>query len=400
MKKTLTIIAAFLAMVTSAKAENVFTGLQTNESAEVNICDAATDQALLESKKPLLAKPDKDAKKNAAYWAQAVGSRVKVMAYAQGGYTAEFQHSGAVTNTFDMKRVILMVGVDIAKNFYAFFMHDFKSGTMQEYYLEYRPFKAFNVRFGQSKKEFSMENPMSPTVLESIGPMSQGVFWLCGKDPLINNPCGRDIGLTFYGDFCKDKLRYVAQVVNGGQVNQLDKNNEKDIILKLEYKPIPNLRFSVSGQKGWGYSQITKEKPSPYNKSIEAGETYHSDRWAVGAEWKSKKQGSDYYKNRCASIRAEVLGGIDGKVNSVGGYISTAVPVYKQLDVVGMVDCFSRDTEHELVQTNLMAGVQYWIHKKCRLQAQYTFSALSEGMKRIEGKDNYHAIQAQVQVAF
>ena len=50
--------------------------------------------------------------------------------------------------------------------------------------MEYRPCKALNFRLGQSKNEFSMENPMSPTVVDLVAPMTQGVFWLNGSDPL------------------------------------------------------------------------------------------------------------------------------------------------------------------------------------------------------------------------
>ena len=192
--------------------------------------------------------PETKEEKDLKYWAEAVASRVKVTGYAQAGYTATMPEEGPNTNTFDMKRVILMVGANITPEFYAFFMHDFKSKDMQEYYLEYRPSKAFNLRFGQSKIELSMENPMSPTVLESIGPMSQSVFWLCGADPLMGNPAGRDLGLMAYGDLFKGKLRYVLEVVNGGQTNTADRDNRKNVIGKLEFRPDPRFRASVSGQ--------------------------------------------------------------------------------------------------------------------------------------------------------
>lgn len=355
-----------------------------------------TDAAFLEAHQPLLKAPEEGAEKDAKYWAEAVGSRLKVTGYAQGGYTATFNEGSSNTNTFDMKRVILMVGANITKDFFAFFMHDFKSGNMMEYYMEYRPAKEFNLRLGQSKIELSIENPMSPTVLESVTPMAQSVFWLCGADPLMSNGSGRDMGLMAYGDLFNNKLRYVVEVINGGQVNKNDGNNQKDVIAKLEYRPVPNLRISASGQKGYGYAV---EKSPVYNPTINVGDTYRKDRYAAGFEWKSKVTGTDYYKNRCAIVRCEALGGRDGDVGSFGVYGSTAIPVYKQLDVVAMVDYLNRNTDLCAKQTNLMAGVQYWIHKKCRLQAQYIYSAKSNGMKALSG-DNYSSILTQVQVAF
>ena len=115
-------------------------------------------------------------------------SRIKVMGYAQAGYTATFQENGRNTNTFDMKRVVMMLGADIAPHFYAFIMHEFKAGNLLEYYMEYRPSKAINFRLGQSKTEISMTNPLSPRIFESINCAPMGISWLCGSDPLL---CGK-----------------------------------------------------------------------------------------------------------------------------------------------------------------------------------------------------------------
>ena len=391
MNKLLTLIftltSSFCALYSSA--ENV-------EIADsVGYKDVNTDQAILNDRKPLFEKPADDSKKDFNYWASTVGSRLKVTGYAQGGYTATFNEGSTNKNTFDMKRVILMVGVDITPKFYAFFMHDFKSGVMQEYYMEYRHCKAFNVRFGQSKREFTIENPLSPTILESVAPMTQGVLWLNGSDPLQSNGSGRDAGLMIYGKV--GKFGYFAEVLNGAPVNTADRNNQKDIVLKLEYYPVPNFKLSISGVKGYGYA----EKDSPYNESVHKDDTYRKNRYAAGFDWKSKKTGTDYDANRCASIRSEVLGGKDGKVSSFGAYVSTAVPVYKRLDVVGILDYFNYNTDRGLKKTNLTGGVQYWMAKKCRLQLQYTYSFCSKSMQDTENlSGNYSQILAQAQVAF
>lgn len=392
MKKTFTLIAALIASAAMVKAE---TGCppKTNTTTECNTttteCNATTGcnaSAVTNTTLEI---------KDLSYWAKAVAERVKVTGYAQAGYTATMPEGGKNTNTFDMKRVVLMVAANITSQFYAFFMHEFKNNAMQEYYMEYRPCKAFNLRFGQSKIELSMENPMSPTVLESITPMSQGVFWLCGADPLMNNACGRDLGLMAYGDLFNNKLRYVVEVLNGGQINTADKNNQKNVVAKLEYKPVPNFRVSASGQKGYGYSVNT----SAYNTTVGKNETYRQDRYSFGMEWKSKVTGTDYHKNRCAMVRSELIGGKDGGCKSFGAYVSSAIPVYKGLDIVAMADYMNYNTDAGMKKTNLMAGVQYWIFKKCRLQAQYTYSLRSDAMKMLQG-NNQSIIQTQVQVAF
>lgn len=385
MNKTFTLVAAAMLAATMAKAEVTTTELNSGN----------TDQAFLEEHNTLVSAPAETNDKDVKYWANTVASRLKVTGYAQAGYTAVMPESGDKSNTFEMKRVILMVGAEITPKFYAFFMHEFKNSKVQEFYMEYRPTKAFNVRLGQSKIQLSMENPMSPTVLESATPMSQSVSWLCGADPLKDNGSGRDLGLMVYGNVFNDKLGYYLEVVNGGQINTTDKNNQKDVIAKLEYKPAPNFRIVASGQKGYAYAVNS----SLYNTTVNKGDTYRSDRYTFGFEWKSKLTGTDYYKNRCASIRTEMLGGKDGDVNSFGAYISAAVPVYKGLDVVAVADYMNYNTDAKLQKTNLTAGIQYWIFKKCRLQAQYQYSLRNDNMKLLDG-DNRSTILTQLQVAF
>lgn len=389
--------------------------LAETESSEFNISTASTEQAMLESKNALLPAPEEKNDKDVAYWAQSVLSRVKVLGYAQAGYTATMQENGKNSNTFDMKRVVMMLSADIAPHFYAFIMHEFKAGNLLEYYMEYRPSKAVNFRLGQSKTELSMTNPLSPRIFESINCAPLGISWLCGSDPLMSNGSGRDMGLMMYGDLFNNHLRYVVEVVNGGQINKNDQNNQKNIIAKLEYKPVKNFRVSVSGQKGYGCAVATSdyngfewkqidvngEQKLVKDHYIKVGDTYRQDRYAVGFEWMSSVRGNDYFKNRCTVVRSEMIGGRDGECHSFGAYASLTQPVYKGLDVVAQVDYLNRNTDMKYKQTDLLLGVQYWMHTKCRVQAQYNYSILSDEMKAVSGiPGNYGKFMAQVQFSF
>ena len=404
-------------MLAGAMVANAETALNENE---FNISTASTEQSMLESKNALMEAPQEKNEKDAAYWAQSVLSRVKVLGYAQAGYTATSQENGQNTNTFDMKRVVMMLGADIVPHFYAFIMHEFKAGNLLEYYMEYRPSKAVNFRLGQSKTELSLTNPLSPRIFESINCAPMAVSWLCGSDPLMSNGSGRDMGLMMYGDLFNNHLRYAVEVVNGGQINKSDQNNQKNIIAKLEYKPVKNFRFVVSGQKGYGcavatseYNDVVKytgktvlnaegiEEAETIIHHITKGETYRSDRYAVGMEWMSSPKGTDYFKNRCVTVRAEALGGRDGECHSFGAYAATTIPVYKGMDVVAQVDYFNRNTDMNYKQTDLLLGVQYWMHTKCRVQAQYNYSMLRDEMKNVAGlPGNYRKFMAQVQFSF
>lgn len=398
MKTTRLFAVLFFAAVSCsvANAETTTTDSSSLGSTDVNISTISTDQGTLESKQPLMAAPKEGNDKDATYWAQAVASRIKLLGYAQAGYTAAFNQDAPNTNTFDMKRAVLMMMVDINPQFFAFFMHEFKNGALQEYYMEYRPSNALRVRFGQSKNEITMANPMSPRVLECISGAPQSAAWLCGADPLMSNGSGRDLGITVYGDLFNNSLRYYLQVVNGGQINKTDRNNQKNFIAKLEYHPVQNIRLSASGQLGHGNAVAA----SKYNPGIAVNQNYRSDRYAAGIEWLSSVKGNDWWQHRCASVRAEVIGGRDGDVGSFGAYCATTVPVYKGIDVIGQVDYFNYNTDMGAKRTDLTAGVQYWIHTKVRLQAQYVQSLMSNAMKAVEGKGNYGTFLSQVQFSF
>ena len=422
MKRLFMVASVFVMGALALSAETVMS--ENSEAAvpeenvkEFNISSASTEMSMLEEKNALMAAPADKEDKDVAYWAQSVLSRIKVMGYAQAGYTATFQENGRNTNTFDMKRVVMMLGADIAPHFYAFIMHEFKAGNLLEYYMEYRPSKAINFRLGQSKTEISMTNPLSPRIFESINCAPMGISWLCGSDPLMSNGSGRDMGLMMYGDLFNNHLRYVIEVVNGGQINKNDQNNQKNIIAKLEYKPVKNFRVSVSGQKGYGcavtesaYNDVVRmqkvteagiETLAPVTYHIAKGETYRQDRYAVGCEWMSSIKGNDYFKNRCTVVRCEAIGGRDGECHSFGAYASLTQPVYKGMDVVAQVDYFNRNTDMKYKQTDLLLGVQYWMHSKCRVQAQYNYSILSDEMKAVACvPGNYGKFMAQVQFSF
>jgi hypothetical protein len=267
--------------------------------------------------------------------------------------------------------------------------------VVQEFYTDFRitDNNALTVRFGQFKNCYTLENPLSPTKMELIDVYSQGVTYLsgCGSDPLFGVQYGRDLGLMLYGNLFANHLYYELAVMQGQGINVKDKNNQKDVILRLDYRPVENWRIVASGQLGTGHAIAV----SKYNPAIAVGEDYKRNRWSAGAEWKSHVAGVDYWKNRAACVHGEVLGGRDGDVNSWGAYITGSVPVCKILDVVGSVDYFNYNTDAKMQQTNVTVGVQHWFYRTCRAQVQYT---LANPVNM--GQEHYSTLQAQLQVAF
>lgn len=305
---------------------------------------------------------------------------IRFNGYAQAGYT--YSDDGGSTSTLDLKRTLLWVTVSITDRWSCRVMHDFSS-EMQEFYTDFRITKsnALNIRAGQFKNSYTLENPLSPTQMELIDVYSQGVTYLagCGSDPLYGVQYGRDLGVMLFGDLFRGKLHYELALMNGQGINCKDGNADKDFIAKIEWRPSPTLRFVATGQKGRGHAVGTAQ----WNPDIEVGDDYTRDRLSCGGEWKSNRVG----------LHGEALWGKDGNVESWGAYLTGRCSVAKSLDVVASVDFFDRNTRLEYDQTNVTAGLQYWFYKKCRVQLQYT-RAMAQWTA------DYNSVQAQVQVAF
>ena len=339
---------------------------------------------------------EQEQKKSEPDWLKDFTSRITLNGYAQGGWSYQ-DINGKGTNFYNLKRTLLWAKARITDRWSFMFMHDFSS-CVQEYYTDYRVTKdnSLTVRFGQFKHSYTMENPMSPTQLELIDVYSQAVLYLAGEgpDPLNGVNYGRDMGLELYGELAKGAIRYNLALMSGQGINRRDLNNQKDFIAKIDVRPMDGLRIVASGYLGTGCAVNT----AAWNPDIQVGDNYKRNRYSVGAEYKTAAYSPAKYKEaRPASIRAEWLGGKDGEVGSMGGYVTTAIPVYDALDIVASGETFDRNTKVDgWDQTNLTIGIQYWFYKKCRVQLQYTRCLCGEN---ISTKD-YNWLQAQMQVAF
>jgi hypothetical protein len=335
-------------------------------------------------------------KKSDSEWMKDLTSRITLNGYAQGGWSYQ-DPNDVKTNSYNLKRTLLWAKARITDRWSFLFMHDFSS-VVQEFYTDYRVTKdnSLTVRLGQFKHSYTMENPMSPTQLELIDVYSQAVHYLAGEgpDPLNGVNYGRDQGLMVFGDLFTGKFHYELAVMSGQGINRADKNYQKDLLAKLEYRPMDGLRFVVSGQKGKGHAVDSAK----WN-TISVGDNYRRDRYSVGAEYKFGRYGEGQYKEaRPVSIRAEWLGGKDGKVGSQGGYVTTCIPLIEGIDAVASGDYFNRNTKVDgWKQLNATIGMQYWFYRKCRLQLQYSRCICG---KRINNGKDYNWLQAQMQVAF
>ena len=317
-----------------------------------------------------------------------ISDRIKLHGYAQAGYTYQ-KNSEQEVNSFDIKRTLLWANAQINDRWSFLFMHDFNS-QVQEFYTDFRITNndALSIRLGQFKNGYSLENPMSPTSMETIDVYSEGVTYLsgCGSDPLFGVQYGRDLGLSLFGMVCEKKLRYELQVMNGQGINRKDKNTSKDVIGRLEWRPVESLNIVTTGQCGRGHAVAT----SVYAPDIAKDQNYDRNRFSVGVDYRSKS----------FNIHSEYLLGKDDKVTSSGVYVTGSVALIPStLDLIGSYDYFNFNQDLDMDQHKGVFGIQWWYYKKCRLQLQYVYkNAITTPTYFIHG-DN-HAIMCQVQVRF
>ena len=325
---------------------------------------------------------------------QELKSRITINGYMQGGY--EYSDKGGnTTSSFNFKRAIFWGRARVTDRWSFMFMNNFAlSKGVLEFWTDYRITnnKALTVRVGQFQHPFSMESPLTPVMLELIDITSQSVTNLAnGYEPLLGPNYGRDQGIMLLGDLFNDHFHYELAVMNGQGINTADGNSDKDVILKLEYRPSKEFRIVASGQKGRGHAVNTVA----WN-DIAVGDDYRRDRVSFGGELKVPTLLGRQSSSGGINLRSEFLAGKDGDVSSRGAYLTGSVALGKGVDVIASADYYDRNTSTSgWQQTNVTGGVQYWFYPKCRLQLQYTHSFCGHLMG-----DDYNRVQAQVQVAF
>ncbi len=388
-RKTLAMALAIFSSTAAMGQTSEQQGLSPNDTIGTKPAETTNDEVRMLRKVVPEKAPD---------WMKDVADRIQLHGYAQGGYNY-LNEGGNNTNTFLLRRVLFWANAQITDRWSFLFMHDFSS-VVQEFYTDFRitKNKALTVRLGQFKNGLSLENPLSPTAMEAIDVYSEGVTYLtgCGSDPLMGVQYGRDLGLALFGQTNNAKLRYEFEVMNGQGINKKDGNNFKDMIARIEYRPIKGLNLVATGQIGRGHNILATAKASVYNPTIAPGQDYKRNRWTVGFDYKSKK----------FNLHGEYLEGYDGPTVSRGGYLTGSVPLgTPKVEFVGSYDYFNFNTTLGQDQHKAIAGIQYWFFRKCRVQLQYVYkSAYLSGKSDDPATQfvhgNSHALMCQLQVRF
>lgn len=312
--------------------------------------------------------------------------RIKLSGYLQGLYSYEKDDNG-----FELKRAILMVDGQITKRWRVYYMFDAKGAKTLEAYTEYKIGEGLQIRFGQYKNPFSIENQISPTLIEQIESYSLVGNYLVGigsADPLYGGHTGRDQGLMIFGNFINKgdyhALGYKVAVMNGQGINQKDRNRQKDVIATLAYKPCKEATLSASIWEGRGNAVAE----SPYNPGLKVGDNYRRARWTAGAQ----------VETPLLDVRGEYMAGRDATVRSQGYYVLGNLHITDKLDLIASYDYLQRNKAmgDAAEQTNYVGGLQYWFYPRCRMQLVYTYRDNPHDPNQTGG----NLLQAQVQVRF
>jgi hypothetical protein len=285
-------------------------------------------------------------------------------------------------NSLDLIRAILFATGKLGENkqFGYLIMYDFgPNAKLHELYGEWTPRNAFRIRVGQYKIPFTIENPISPTRIETIR-FSRSVAAMSGSNGDVNQwdaagnstgaKAGRDAGIQFSGRlFPKNnfyQLEYYAGFFNGTGLNIKDNDNHKDFLATAYYQPIQGLRFGGSVYRG-------KWLNHPRN------------RHTVGIEY----AGQHFYG------RAEYLASTDNLLERDAYYASLVWKIVPdRWEILGKYDSYNSDVDlPNNILSEYTAGINYYFAPLSRIQINYIHSDHSR-----QGSNNM--LLAQLQVSF
>ncbi len=310
-----------------------------------------------------------------------IAHRFTFSGYAQAGW--EYHQHKEPNNEFKINRIIVMSNLRITNRLSAFAMLEFKAFSLHELWVNYEIRPWLRVKFGQFKTPFSIENPLSPSLLETVPQLSMATSHMVagGSQLMMPGGAGRDIGLTVYGDAGK-YLSYDLAIMNGAGRNKTDDNAHKDFSARLTLHAMPQLDISASTIIGKGRAEKLDSALRVTVDPTLSHRDFTRNRFAVGA----------YLRTTPFDLRAEWMWGKNGQAKSNGGYVTALAKniAVKGLDLIGSYD-YLRD--NSLSTNRFQAGIQYWFFRKCRVQLGYSYS-------KTDHQNGENAVLTQLQVGF
>jgi len=320
----------------------------------------------------------------------------RISGFVQGMYQANLSDEGELKdNTLRMRRVRLSVDGNLSKTVSYKIQGDFtRSPMLVDAFIKYKPCREFAIQLGQFKTPFTIESPINPVNLE-IFDYGEAVQQLGGyKDVCGVGALGRDLGVMATGSLFPVEgeegykysiVDYSIGVFNGNGANNLDNNNSKDLVGRLDVHP--GLKeITLSGS--YYYGKYTKDENIDCTRN----------RWAAGAQYNDGK----------FLLRGEYIGGKTGYAPSL---IPEDLGYYNSNGYYGVVgynfqageqkimpvlryEHFTKDAGIVNGGTNwYTAGINYWPLKSVNCKLDYSLIQKEAG-------GNSHRVVAMVSYKF
>lgn len=301
---------------------------------------------------------------------------IKFGGYIMGKYSVSDRSGQATNGGFDLRFIRLYADGHVYRDFYYKFQAEVngapgvdKGPRILDAFIEWQKFDFLRVKFGQFKRSFGFENPMSPLAI-GLGSYSQATMKLASINDRNgeHKSSGRDLGVQLQGDFIKAKdghhwLHYQIGFFNGQGINHTDKDNHKDLIGGLWFSPVKNLAI---GGFGWN-GKYTNES---YKGAENTLQSVKRVRWGAGLKYESKW-----------TVRGEYMSSVGGKTTNAaapdrsdGWYATVGVPVIDNLKIYGRYDCYRDSKEWSSLCTNYGISANYTLGKNLIFQLNYAFT--------------------------
>ena len=339
----------------------------------------------------------------------------KISGFVQGMYQANLNDQGKLMdNTLRMRRVRLSVDGKLSKTVSYKIQGDFtRSPMLVDAYVKYKPCNEFAIQVGQFKTPFTLESPINPVNLE-IFDYGESVQQLVGyKDVCGVGSLGRDLGIMATGSLFPVKgeegikyhvVDYSLGLFNGNGANQLDNNNRKDIVGRLEVHPgLKALTLSGSYYYGLykGTSVSDSEVGKPYfdhgtRNRWSAGAQYNDGKLVIRGEYINGKTGfqKDIIDAEANLITEDHFLNSNGYYGVVGYNFALGKDKSQKLMPVLRYEHFAKDANIEKGGTNwYTVGLNYWPLKSVNCKLDYS-------LVQKEAGDNSHRVVAMVSYKF
>lgn len=310
--------------------------------------------------------------------------RIQVNGFATMGYEHNFveDHNGG---SFYLRLAELVLKGDITDKWRFGVTTQLNSPmALKDLYMCYSFSDKLNVKIGQFKTPFTLENQIAPFLSNfAQGASSSAIYFNgIGIDPLCFGTSGRDIGLEVNGKLLDGRLAYRAMLMNGQSINNRVTEGPRMHSMSLGYTF--SKAFDVYTSYIYG-----KRVAQGAALGVEQGETYSRFRYSIAARENVKH----------ARLMQEFIFSKDKNTSGFGGYTSGVVSIAPGIEAVAAWDGFMPDFDLDILHSTLTFGGQYWFGGRCRLQLQYHFSNVYKDGSHVDGTAR-HGFITQAQFVF